>query len=64
MVIRFQPPAPPLQSFVQHYLLMHVRYDGDDPALAVKPMPPTPHHCLYFYPRDARCAAHPSSRTA
>ncbi|HEX8506579.1 MAG TPA: helix-turn-helix domain-containing protein [Hymenobacter sp.] len=53
MVIRFQPPAPPLRPFVQHYLLMHVRYDADAPARAVKPMPPTPHHCLYFYPRDA-----------
>lgn len=53
MVIRFQLPVPPLQPFVQHYLLMHVRYEGNDPALASKPMPPTPHHCLYFYPRDA-----------
>ncbi|HEX8429595.1 helix-turn-helix domain-containing protein [Hymenobacter sp.] len=53
MVIRFQLPASSLRPFVQHYLLMHVRYEGGDPAHAVKPMPPTPHHCLYFYPRDA-----------
>ncbi|GAC1375753.1 MAG: helix-turn-helix domain-containing protein [Hymenobacter sp.] len=60
MVIRFQLPAPPLRPFVQHYLLVHACYAGGDPVLAVKPMPPAPQQCLYFYPRDAlRTVAHP-----
>ena len=42
MVLRFQQPALPLRAFVQHYMLVHVRYDGLDPAQAVKPMPPAP----------------------
>ncbi|MDQ2770889.1 MAG: hypothetical protein M3Y54_10350, partial [Bacteroidota bacterium] len=58
MVLRFQPPALPLRPFVQHYMLVHVRYDGLDPALAVKPMPPAPQQCLYFYPRDAMSTFH------
>jgi AraC-like DNA-binding protein len=53
MVVRFQLPAPALRPFVQHYLLVHACYAGDDPLRAVKPMPPTPQQCLYFYPRDA-----------
>jgi AraC-like DNA-binding protein len=53
MVIRFQLPAPALRPFVQHYLLVHACYAGGEPARAVKPMPPTPQQCLYFYPRDA-----------
>ncbi|HEX8658480.1 MAG TPA: helix-turn-helix domain-containing protein [Hymenobacter sp.] len=52
MVLRFQQPAPPLRPFVQHYMLVHTRYDGLDPGQAVKPMPPAPQQCLYFYPRD------------
>jgi AraC-like DNA-binding protein len=52
MVLRFQQPALPLRPFVQHYMLVHVRYDGLDPGQAVKPMPPAPQQCLYFYPRD------------
>jgi AraC-like DNA-binding protein len=51
MVLRFQSPAPPLRPFVQYYMLVHVRYDGHDPAQAVKPMPPAPQQWLYFYPR-------------
>jgi AraC-like DNA-binding protein len=51
MVLRFQPPALPLRPYVQYYMLVHVRYDGLDPAQAVKPMPPAPQQCLYFYPR-------------
>lgn len=53
MEIRFQLPAPPLRPFVQHYFLVHACYEGGDPAKAVKPMPPAPQQCLYFYPRDA-----------
>lgn len=52
MVLRFQPPALPLRPYVQYYMLVHVRYNGLDPAQAVKPMPPAPQQCLYFYPRD------------
>ena len=57
MVVRFQLPAPPLRPFVQHYMLVHVRYDVA-PALAVKPMPPAPQQCLYFYPRDEMRSFH------
>jgi AraC-like DNA-binding protein len=52
MVLRFQKPVLPLRPFVQHYMLVHVRYAGLDPAQAVKPMPPAPQQWLYFYPRD------------
>jgi AraC-like DNA-binding protein len=59
MVVRFQLPAPPLRPFVQHYLLIHACYAGGDPGQAVKPMPPAPQQCLYFYPRNAlRTVAH------
>ena len=58
MVLRFQQPALPLRPFVQYYMLVHVRYDGLDPALAVKPMPPAPQQCLYFYPRDEMSTFH------
>jgi AraC-like DNA-binding protein len=58
MVIRFQQPAPPLRPFVQYYMLVHVRYEGLDPAQAVKPMPPAPQQCLYFYPRDEMSTFH------
>ncbi len=53
MVVRFQLPAPPLRPFVQHYLLVHACYAGGGPGRAVKPMPPAPQQCLYFYPRSA-----------
>ena len=52
MVLRFQQPALPLRPFVQHYMLVHARYDGLAPARAMKPMPPAPQQWLYFYPRD------------
>ncbi|GAB3312299.1 helix-turn-helix domain-containing protein [Hymenobacter humi] len=32
-------------------MLVHTRY-AVAPERAVKPMPPAPQHCLYFYPRD------------
>ncbi|RSK46867.1 helix-turn-helix domain-containing protein [Hymenobacter rigui] len=49
MFVQFYPPAPALQPLVQHYLLVHVRYAGEG---VVKPFPPAPEQCLYFYPRD------------
>ena len=52
MLLRFQSPAQPLRPFVQHYMVSHVRYDAVPAAAAVKPMPPAPQHCLFFYPRD------------
>jgi AraC-like DNA-binding protein len=59
MVVRFLQPAPPLRPFVQHYLLVHARYADNEPARAVKPMPPAPQQCLYVYPRHAlRTVAH------
>ena len=46
----FYPPTEALRPFVQHYMLAHIRYDC--PAeQAIKPMPPAPQQCLYFYPR-------------
>jgi AraC-like DNA-binding protein len=48
---RFYQPALPLRPFVQHYMLAQVDYTGLDPTQAVKPMPPAPAQCLYFYPR-------------
>ncbi|WP_223653541.1 helix-turn-helix domain-containing protein [Hymenobacter psoromatis] len=51
MLFCLRPPAAPLRPFVQHYLLVHTRYDGLASAPAVKPMPPAPQQCLYFYPR-------------
>jgi len=53
MVVRFQLPVPPLRPFVQHYLLVHACYAGSDALQVVKPMPPAPQQCLYFYPRSA-----------
>jgi AraC-like DNA-binding protein len=53
MEIRFQLPVPPLRPFVQHYFLVHACYADSDPTRAVRPMPPAPQQCLYFYPRDA-----------
>ncbi|HEX8328901.1 MAG TPA: helix-turn-helix domain-containing protein [Hymenobacter sp.] len=58
MVLRFQQPALPLRQFVQFYMLVHARYDGLDPAQAVKPMPPAPQQWLYFYPRDEMSTYH------
>jgi len=55
---RIVPPAPALRPFVQHYLLVHVRYDGVDPSQAIKPMPPAPQQCLYFYPRGGMRTFH------
>ncbi len=51
LLVRIVPPAPALRPFVQHYLLVHVRYAGVEPGQAIKPMPPAPQQCLYFYPR-------------
>lgn len=51
MFFRIVPPAPALRSFVQHYLLVHVRYEGPALAQATKPTPPAPQQCLYFYLR-------------
>ena len=58
MFFRLVPPAPALRPFVQHYLLVHVRYDGVDPSRAIKPMPPAPQQCLYFYPRGGMRTFH------
>jgi len=55
---RIAPPAPALRAFVQHYLLVHVRYDGLDPSQAMKPMPPAPQQCLYFYSRGGMRTFH------
>ncbi|TVT41817.1 AraC family transcriptional regulator [Hymenobacter setariae] len=51
MPFRIVLPTPALRPFVQHYLLVHVRYDGVDPRQAMKPTTPAPQQCLYFYPR-------------
>ena len=51
MVVRIVLPAPTLRPFVQHYLLVHTRYGDAAAAPAIKPMPPAPQQCLYFYPR-------------
>ncbi|MCB2407626.1 helix-turn-helix domain-containing protein [Hymenobacter lucidus] len=53
MVVRFVLPAEPLRPFVQYYFLLHTRHDQRQLHRAVKPMPPAPQQCLYFYPRDA-----------
>lgn len=58
MFFRIVPPAPALRPFVQHYLLVHVCYDGVDPSQAIKPMPPAPQQCLYFYPRGGMRTFH------
>jgi AraC-like DNA-binding protein len=58
VLFRIVPPAPALRPFVQHYLLVHVRYDGVDPKQALKPMPPAPQQCLYFYPRGGMRTFH------
>jgi AraC-like DNA-binding protein len=58
VLFRIVPPAPALRPFVQHYLLVHVRYDGVDPRQALKPMPPAPQQCLYFYPRGGMRTFH------
>ncbi|MGI4833366.1 MAG: helix-turn-helix domain-containing protein [Janthinobacterium lividum] len=58
MFFRIVPPTPALRPFVQHYLLVHVRYDGVNPGQAVKPMPPAPQQCLYFYPRGGMRTFH------
>ena len=58
MFLRFQQPTLLLRPFVQYYMLVHVRYHGLDPAQAVKPMPPAPQQCLYFYPRDEMSTFH------
>jgi len=58
MYFRILPPTPALRPFVQHYMISHVRHDPAAPAAAVKPMPPAPQQCLYFYPRDAMRTFH------
>ncbi len=58
MFFRIVPPTPALRPFVQHYLLVHVRYNGIDPMQATKPMPPAPQQCLYFYPRGGMRTFH------
>jgi AraC-like DNA-binding protein len=50
MFTRFYLPAPALQHVVQHYMLAHVTYSGEASPV-VKPFPPAPEQCLYFYPR-------------
>ena len=52
MFSKFYPPAPELASLVQHYMLVHVHYPAHEQAV-VKPFPPAPEQCLYFYPRGA-----------
>jgi len=52
MFFRLYPPAAPLRSFVQHYLVAHVRTTDGRPLPAPKPQPPTPQQFLFFYPRD------------
>lgn len=52
MFSKFYPPAPVLVPLVQHYMLAHVHYPAGEEAV-VKPFPPAPEQCLYFYPRGA-----------
>jgi AraC-like DNA-binding protein len=52
MFFRLYPPALPLQPFVQHYLVAHVRTADGLPLPAAKPQPPGPQQFLFFYPRD------------
>ena len=52
MFFRLYPPAAPLRTFVQHYLVAHVRTADGLPVPAPKPQPPTPNQFLFFYPRD------------
>ncbi|MFD2717816.1 helix-turn-helix domain-containing protein [Hymenobacter monticola] len=48
----FYPPHLALQPFVRYFMVVDVRLDG--PAYGrVAPFPPTPQHCLNFYPADA-----------
>ena len=48
----FYLPHPALRPFVRHLLVVDVRLDGPAPG-RFAPFPPTPHHCLNFYPGDA-----------
>lgn len=50
MFTRFYSPAPALAPLVQHYMVAHVQY-AEDARPVVKPFPPAPEQCLYFYPR-------------
>lgn len=52
MFTHFYPPTAALQPLVLHYMLAHVSYADALPASVVKPFPPAPEQCLYFYPRD------------
>ena len=48
----FYPPHPALQPFVRYFMVVDGQLDG--PAYGrVAPFPPTPQHCLNFYPADA-----------
>lgn len=51
MFFRLFPPAPSLRTFVRHHMVMHAHYEGAASGAAIKPMPPAPEQCLYFYPR-------------
>lgn len=52
MFAKFYQPTAELQSLVLHYMLAHVPYAGEGGAVGVvKPFPPAPEQCLYFYPR-------------
>jgi AraC-like DNA-binding protein len=51
MFTKFYQPTEALQPLVLHYMLAHVPYSDVPPASVVKPFPPAPEQCLYFYPR-------------
>ena len=51
MFTQFYRPATELQPLVLHYMLAHVSYAEAPPVSVVKPFPPAPEQCLYFYPR-------------
>ncbi len=45
------PPHPALQDTVSHIMVFEA--DLSDAGPRVAPFPPTPQHCINFYPRDA-----------
>lgn len=51
MLLRFYSPIAALRPYIQTYMIMHVRI-GEQNETLVKPFPPGPEQCLYFYARD------------
>lgn len=61
MLLKDFAPAPDVQSFVELFRIIHLKFDaGQD--IGTKAYPPRPEHCLAFYPYDTETVTYQQSQ--